>query len=154
MTLTGRTGTAVLAALIVSLCINLLLAGMMAGGRWHDDDGRRHGPFLGGPIMRSVPEDARPLVKEVFDSHKAEFDTHRDAIRQARMKVADVLKADAIDQAQLNQAMNELLQQSQTMRQFGLGVMLEIAQKLPPDVRREMAEKWAKDRFGGPPPPE
>jgi hypothetical protein len=70
------------------------------------------------------------------------------------MKVADVLKADAIDQAQLNQAMNELLQQSQTMRQFGLGVMLEIAQKLPPDVRREMAEKWAKDRFGGPPPPE
>ena len=154
MTLTGRTGTAVLAALIVSLCINLLLAGMMVGGRWHDDDGPRHGRFLGGPIMRSVPEDARPLVKEVFDSHKAEFDTHRDAIRQARMKVADVLKADAIDQAQLNQAMNELLQQSQTMRQFGLGVMLEIAQKLPPDVRREMAEKWAKDRFGGPPPPE
>ena len=154
MTLTGRTGTAVLAALIVSLCINLLLAGMMAGGRWHDDDRPRHGPFLGGPIMRSVPEDARPLVKEVFDSHKAEFDTHRDAIRPARMKVADVLKADAIDQAQLNQAMNELLQQSQTMRQFGLGVMLEIAQKLPPDVRREMAEKWAKDRFGGPPPPE
>ena len=38
MTLTGRTGTAVLAALIVSLCINLLLVGMMAGGRWHDDD--------------------------------------------------------------------------------------------------------------------
>lgn len=154
MTLTGRTGTAVLGALIVSLCINLLLAGMMVGGRWYDDDdGPRHGRFLGGPIMRSVPEDARPLVKEVFDSHKAEFDTHRDAIRQARQKVAELLKADTIDQAQLSQAMNDLLQQSQTMRQFGYGVMLEIAQKLPPDVRREMADKWAKERFGGPPPP-
>ena len=84
MTLTGRTGTAVLGALIVSLCINLLLAGMMIGGRWYDDDdGPRHGRFLGGPIMRSVPDDARPLVKEVFDSHKAEFDTHRDANARA-----------------------------------------------------------------------
>jgi uncharacterized membrane protein len=149
MTLTGRTGTAVFAVLIVSLCINLLLAGAMVGGQWHD--GPRRGPFLGGPIMRSVPEDARPLVKEVFDAHKAEFDTHRDAIQQARQNVAELLKADTIDQAQLNQAMNELLQQSQTMRQFGYGVMVEIAQKLPPDVRREMAEKWAKDRFGPPP---
>ena len=35
MTFTGRKGTALLAALIVSLCVNLLLAGVMIGGRWH-----------------------------------------------------------------------------------------------------------------------
>lgn len=146
MTLTGRTGTVVVGALIVSLCVNLLLAGMMLGGRWHD--GPRHPRVFGGPMMTSVPEEARPMVKEVLDSHKAEFDTRRDAIRQARMKVADLLKADSIDQAQLDQALSELSQQSQALRQFGLQVMVEIAQKLPPDLRREMADQWAKDRFG------
>jgi Spy/CpxP family protein refolding chaperone len=142
MTLTGRTGTAVVGALIVSLCINLLLAGVMLGDRWHDGP-RRHGFLFG-----SVPEEARPLVKDVFESHKAEFDSHRDAIRQARLKVAELLKADTIDQAQLDQALNALQQRRQTMQQFGQRVMVEIAQKLPPDVRREMADDWAKDRFG------
>ena len=141
MTLSGRTGTVVVGAVIVSLCVNLLLGGMMLGGRWHD--GPRH-PRL----LTSVPEEAGPMVKEVFDSHKAEFDTHRDAIRQARMKVADLLKTDSIDQAQLDQALTGLSRQSQAMRQFGLQVMVEIAQKLPPDLRREMADQWAKDRFG------
>ena len=146
MTLTGRTGTAVVAALIVSLCVNLLLAGVMLGGRWHD--GPRH------RFLDSVPEQAKPLVKEVFESHKAEFDKRRDAIRQARMKVADLLKADPIDQAQLDLALAELSQQSQAMRQFGLQVMVEIAQKLPPDLRRQMADQWAKDRFGRKPDPD
>src|SRR5688572_27267088 len=98
MTLTGRTGTAVMVAAIVSLCLNLLLAGIMVGGRWHDGPGR-HGPF-GHSLMGSVPEEARPLIKGVFESHKTEFDTHREAVRQARMRVADLLKADVIDQAQ------------------------------------------------------
>jgi Spy/CpxP family protein refolding chaperone len=146
MTLTGRTGTVVVAALIVSLCVNLLLAGMMLGGRWHDGPGHRH--FHGGSMMTSMPEEARPIVKDVFDSHKAEFDARRDAIHQARVKVADVLKADTIDQAQLDEALAELSQQSQAMRQFGLQVMVEIAQKLPPDLRRQMADRWAEARFG------
>jgi Spy/CpxP family protein refolding chaperone len=146
MTLTGRTGTAVVAAAIVSLCLNMLLAGFLIGGRWHDGPGR-HGPFGGGGFMGNIPEDARPVVKDVFESHKSEFDTRRQAVQQARQKVADLLKADSIDQAQLNQALSELLQQSQAMQQFGHQVMIEVAQKLTPQQRREMADSWAKDRF-------
>ena len=140
MTFTGRTGTFLLAALIVSLCVNLLLAGVMIGGRWHD--GHRH------RFMGNVPEQARPVMEQVFDANRPEFNARRDAIRQARMKIADVLKADPVDQAQLDQAMDDYLQKSMAMRQFGLQVMMEIAQKLPPDVRRDMADEWAKDHFG------
>jgi Spy/CpxP family protein refolding chaperone len=143
MTFTGRVGTALLVALIVSLCVNLLLAGMMVGGRWHGG----HGGYRG--FWTSVPEEARPLMKEVFDSHRTEFDARRDKVRQARKKVAEILKADTIDQAQLDQALSELVQQSQAMREFGYGVMIEVAKKLPPEQRREMAERWAKDRFYG-----
>jgi Spy/CpxP family protein refolding chaperone len=138
MTFTGRTGTALLAALIVSLCVNLLLAGVMIGGRWHGDRG---------PWWRDVPEEAQPIMKQVFESHKAEFDAHRDAVRQARQKVADLLKADPIDQAALDQAMAELSQQSQSIRQLGNTMMIEVAKQLSPELRAQVADSWAKDRF-------
>jgi Spy/CpxP family protein refolding chaperone len=137
MTFTGRTGTVLLAALIVSLCVNLLLAGVMIGGRWHH----------GGPWWREVPEEARAVMKQTFESHKAEFDARRDAVRQARQKVADILKADPIDQARLDQALSELSQQSQAMRELGNMMMVEMAKQLPPDLRGQMADRWAKDRF-------
>lgn len=137
MTFTGRTGTALLAALIVSLCVNLLLAGVMVGGRWH-------GP---GPWWKNVPEEARPVMKQTFDAHKAEFDSRRDAVRQARQKVADILKADPIDQAALDQALAELSQQSQSIRDLGNTMMVEVAKQLSPDLRAQMADSWAKDRF-------
>ena len=142
MTLTGRRGTAVVAAAIISLCLNLLLAGLMIGGHWHD--GR-------GPFWKDLPEEARVVVKDVFDAHKQEFEGHRQDVQDARQKVADLLKADTINKDQLDQALAQLSQQTQTMQQFGQQVMVEIAQKLPPDLRRQMADRWAKDRFRKPP---
>ena len=122
MTFTGRTGTALLAALIVSLCVNLLLAGVMIGGRWHH----------GGPWWREIPDEVRPVMKQTFEANKAEFDARRDAVQQARQKVADVLKADPIDQAKLDQALAELSQQNQSMEQFTQQVMIQVAKQMPP----------------------
>ena len=143
MTFTGRKGTALLAALIVSVCVNLLLAGLMIGGRWHH----------GGPWWREVPEEAQPVMKQVFESHKAEFDAHRESVRQARQKVAEILKADSIDQAALDQAMAELSQQSQAIRQLGNTMMIEVAKQLSPELRAQVADQWAKDRFRRRPEP-
>jgi len=137
MTFTGRTGTALLAALIVSLCVNLLLAGVMIGGRWHH----------GGPWWREIPDEVRPVMKQTFEANKAEFDARRDAVQQARQKVADVLKADPIDQAKLDQALAELSQQNQSMEQFTQQVMVQVAKQLSPDLRAQMVDRWAKDRF-------
>ncbi len=143
MTFTGRKGTALLAALIVSVCVNLLLAGVMVGGRWH-------GP---GPWWKDIPDEARPIMKQAFDSHKAEFDAHRDAVQQARQKVADILKADPIDQAALDQALAELSQQSQEIRELGNTMMVEVAKQLSPEIRAQMADSWAKERWRRRPEP-
>jgi Spy/CpxP family protein refolding chaperone len=137
MTFTGRKGTALLVALIVSVCVNLLLAGVMIGGRWH-------GP---GPWWKDIPEEARAVMKQAFDAHKAEFDARRDAVRQARLKVADILKADPIDQAALDQSLVELSQASQSIQQLGNTMMVEVAKQLPPELRAQMADRWAQDRF-------
>lgn len=152
MTFTGRTGTALLVAVIVSLCLNLLLGGLLIGGRWHDGPGRHW--RSGESFLMRVPEDARPIVKSVFDAHKAEFDAHRQQIADARQKVAELMKADVIDRAQLDLALAELQQRTQTMQQFGHQVMLEVAEKLPAELRREMADRWAKDRFRKRPQPD
>ncbi len=137
MTFTGRKGTALLVALIVSVCLNLLLAGVMVGGRWH-------GP---GPWWRDVPEEARPIMKQAFEANKAEFDARRDAVRQAREKVADILKADPIDQAALDQALADLSQKSQAIRELGNTMMVDVAKQLSPEIRAQLAESWAKERF-------
>lgn len=137
MTFTGRKGTALLVALIVSVCLNLLLAGVMVGGRWHGS----------GPWWKDVPDEARPVMQQVFESHKAEFDAHRDAVRAARQKVAEILKADPIDQAALDQGMAELSQQSQSIRELGNTMMVEVAKQLSPELRAQVADKWAQERF-------
>jgi Spy/CpxP family protein refolding chaperone len=137
MTFTGRTGTALLVALVVSVCVNLLLAGVMIGGRWHH----------GGPWWHEIPEQARPVMKQTFEANKPEFDARRDAVQQARQKVADVLKVDPIDQAKLDQALAELSQQNQAMEQFTQQVMIQVARQLPPELRAQMADRWANDRF-------
>ena len=143
MTFTGRKGTALLVALIVSVCINLLLAGVMVGGRWHHPQ----------PWWRDVPEEVRPILKQAFDSHKAEFDARRDAVRQARQKVAELLKADPIDQAALDQALADLSQKSEAIRALGNAMMVEVAKQLTPELRAQMADSWAKDRFRRRPEP-
>ncbi len=144
MTLTGRKGTIVIVALVASVCVNLLLAGMMVGQRWHGGPGRMGGMF-GGP-MRDMPEAARPLVKEVFDANRAEFDAKRAAVDEARQRIAAALQADTIDQAQLDAALGEMELRMRDLYQHGQKVMVEVAQKLPPELRRDWAKKWAEER--------
>lgn len=142
MTLTGRKGTIVVVALIVSVCLNLAAAGLAIGDRWHDRPGR--GGMWG--MMRGVPEEAQPLVKEVFDANRAAFDAKRAAVDEARQRVATILQADTIDRAELDVALAGMQQRLGEMFQMGQKVMADVAEKLPPDVRKEWAKKWAEER--------
>ncbi len=141
MTLTGRKGTIVVVALIVSVCINLAAAGLAIGHRWHDGPGRG----MWG-MMRGVPEEAQPLVKEIFDANRAEFDAKRAAVDEARQRVAAILQADTIDRAELDIAFAGMQQRLGEMFQMGQKVIGDVAQKLPPDIRKEWAKKWAEER--------
>ncbi len=142
MTLTGRKGTIVVIALIVSVCLNLAAAGLAIGHRWHDGPGRGG---MWGP-MRGVPEAARPLVKEVFEANRPEFDARRASVDEARQRIAAILQADTIDHAALNAAITDMQARMGEMFQVGQKVMIDVAQKLPPDVRKEWAKKWAEER--------
>jgi Spy/CpxP family protein refolding chaperone len=143
MTLTGRKGTVVVVALIASVCLNLALAGVMVGHRWHGGPGRM-GMF--GGQMRDVPEAAQPLVKDIFEANRPEFEAKREAVDQARQRLATALQADTIDQAQLDAALGEMQLRMTELYQLGQKVMVDVAQKLPPELRKDWAKKWAEKR--------
>jgi len=143
MTLTGRKGTIVVVALIASVCLNLALAGMMAGHRWHGWDGQR-GPS--GWLMRGVPDEARPVVEEIINANQAEFEAKRAVVAETRKRIAALLQADTVDQAQLEAALAEMQSRMGEMFQLGQKVMVDVALKLTPEQRKEWAEKWAEER--------
>lgn len=143
MTLTGRKGTWVVVALIASVCLNLALAGVMIGRHWHDWPGRG-GMFSS--LLRDMPEETRTLVTQIFEANRPAFDAKRAEIDRARQRVADVLQVDAIDQAQLDAALAGMQTRMSELFQLGQKVMVEVAHKLPPEQRKELARKWAEQR--------
>lgn len=143
MTLTGPKGTVVVVALIVSVCLNLALAGVMIGHRWQSWDGPR-GPSAW--LMRGMPEEARPMVKEIIDANQAEFEAKRAMVAETRQRIAALLQDDAVDQAQLEAALGQMQSQMQEMFQLGQTLMVQVALKLTPEQRKEWAQKWAEER--------
>jgi len=85
-------------------------------------------------------------VKDVLDANRADFDAKRDAVDQARQKIAALLQADTIDQAQLESALGDMQARMAEMFQLGQKVMVDVALKLPPDLRKDWAKKWAEER--------
>lgn len=143
MTLTGRKGTIAVVALIASVCLNLALAGVMIGQRWHGWDGPR-GPS--GWLMRGVPEEARPVVQGIIDANEAEFEAKRAVVAETRQRVAALLQADTVDQAQLEAALADMQSQIGEVFKLGQKVMVDVALQLTPEQRKEWAKKWAEER--------
>lgn len=143
MTLTGRKGTILVVALIASVCLNLALAGVMIGDRWHGSD-RPRGPA--GWLMRGMPEEARPVVQGIIDANEAEFEAKRAVVTEARQRVAALLQADTVDRAQLEAALAEMQSQFGEMFRLGQKMMVEVALQLTPEQRKEWAKKWAEER--------
>ena len=145
MTLTGRTGTIVVVLAVASFCLNLLLIGVIAGSGWHGHWRPDRGDRMARMLER-LPEASRPVVQQAFEANKAEFDKLRQSVQESRVKVADLLKADTIDRAQLEQALDEMSQRMQAMYGRGRQVMIDVAQKLPADQRREIVDRWMQER--------
>jgi Spy/CpxP family protein refolding chaperone len=99
-----------------------------------------------GGQMRDVPEAAQPLVKDIFEANRPEFEAKREAVDQARQRLATALQADTIDQAQLDAALGEMQLRMTELYQLGQKVMVDVAQKLPPELRKDWAKKWAEKR--------
>jgi hypothetical protein len=158
MTLSGSKVKWLIGAAIVSLCLNLFLVGLMAGGRMHGWG--PHGPdgpgggFMGGmmrgfgpgmmPGLDGVPPEVRDLVKQKFEAQKPKFEAGRDAVKAAREKLASAASADPYDPAAFDAAFQEMQQAMLDMAATAHATIGEILPQVPAETRRDWVAHWGR----------
>jgi uncharacterized membrane protein len=154
-----RAGTWLAIAFTASLAANVFLAGLFVGQRMMKPmppaaAAALRGPERGErpipPVVDRVAEVLSPKDRSVFlaviDKHRAEITTAVSAVREARAKVRELLSADTLDHAATENAMRELRDRQSAFQHALQLAMLEAAEALPPEARREMV---SLGRHGG-----
>lgn len=138
----------ILAALVLSLCVNLFLVGGIFGGHFRAPWGK--GDRLPGIIMMTVPDDLKDIVREQFKKSDPETMATRAAMKEEmkakRLRIADALAAEPFDPARLEAELAEMAKAVSEMRSEGHRSIVEIAAGLTPEQRRQWAEGWREMR--------
>lgn len=140
-------------ALVVSVSLNLLVAGLMLGHHLSGRGGRGGNPGLE-RLFATVPDEVRREVRRAMAEDEQVRDARRLALREARQQVAAALSARPFDPAAADAALTNLRAQGD-----------QVADKLHATLVRAMAEAQARgtlpppradrqrDRDDDPPPP-
>ena len=141
--------------LIVSLALNLLVLGAVAGFAW------RHGPHggwggrHGGPdrILWLLPEARRDGAKAIIERYRADDEAREAEAKSARDAVSVALTAEPFSQDALQAALRRL-GETEIGRRFDPAMLAEIAATLSLEERKELAEDLGRmmerrGRWGG-----
>lgn len=157
-------------ALIVSLCVNLLLAGVIAMAVLRFVI---HGPMFMPPrppgfpnvpmhqrvdvrlalsprtLMMVAPEHA-DQIHGIISAHRPRIDTLRGQSFAAREEVLNILKAPAFDKAAFDKALTKMQAADAAVEVEILKVASESAAILTPQERQAAADWRSRHGFGGP----
>ncbi|HEY5607415.1 MAG TPA: periplasmic heavy metal sensor [Alphaproteobacteria bacterium] len=142
-------------ALVISLGINLLIVGAIAGhllsghrymwqrpGMIQGEVGRgsdRPGDMVIQRMTAALPAEYRPAFEAAIAEHRTQLVEAGRAMRDARMKVRDALVAEPFDPAKLDAAFSELRARSQELQTAVHAAVSAAAAKLPADARQKLA---------------
>ncbi|MEM1386147.1 MAG: periplasmic heavy metal sensor [Pseudomonadota bacterium] len=145
------------AVLVVSLAVNLLVAGVIAGAFWHERRGEARGPGLRdagfGPYAAALPPGDRIALAMELRREGGPFLTRRDEMRAAFDAVLRALRAEPYDHgaveailAQQGQAVRATQETAQTL------LLAHIAQMSAKDrlAYAEALTQWRRIRGGKP----
>jgi len=143
-------------ALVISLGINLLVVGAIAGHflsghryMWHrpgqmqaeaSRSTERPGDIVIQRLTEALPAEQRPVFEAATAQHRARLTEIGRAVREARTKVRDAMVAEPFDRAKLDAAFAELRSRSQELQTTMHAAVSEAAAKLPADARAKLAE--------------
>ena len=147
MTLSGRTATATLVALVVSVCLNVFIAGLIAGRVTTGEGAQLRQPDAGlERFMATIPEEARPVIRQALRANRRDLQGYVVALRDARQEAAAVVSREPFDPAALESALANVRERSQALQAEIHAIIAEAIDRLPPDLRAEMAERWGSGR--------
>lgn len=144
--------------LIGSLAVNIFLVGALVAGMTLRGPGGFAGLFGDPPpppppratagfesfslpfAMRSLGNEVRPIVRETFKKHRREFGQFRRALGQGRRNAVEALAKPEFDAKALDAALKELRSRDILAREVVHRSVVEFAEKLTPEQRKQFAE--------------
>lgn len=145
MTLSGRTATTAIVALVLSICLNVFIAGLIAGRATRDDilPPRNAGGGLE-RFMATMPAEARPVIRRALRDHRTGLQDLVVGVRRARRDAASVVGAEPFDGAAFEAALATVRDRSRALEAAVHGIIAEAIGELTPETRAEMAERWGE----------
>ena len=140
--------TALSVALFISLALNIFVAGWVAGHRMGPPGGMGEAGIRIGiqRVLRFLPPDDKPVVEAMFEAERPNIRGQFQALREARKKVADILRAPDFDQAAFESAYGEMRQRSADVQNAIHALIVAAVPKLSPAGRRALADaRWRED---------
>ncbi len=143
MTLSGRTATALLVALVLSVCVNVFVAGL-AAGRITTGQATRNGETGGGlqRFLATVPAEVRPVFRQALSENRGSLRDMASEVREARQSAAEILAAEPFDQDAFEVALAEIRDRSEALQAMVHNTIAGTLDQVPPEVRAQMAERW------------
>lgn len=144
MTLSGRRAWIAIAVMVVSLCLNALLGGLVLGWRLRGH-GDRDG-LLGPRLSRDLPPKARATLKDSFRQRHDTLHARFSAVREARHRVAATLAVDPPDRTALDSAMAELRRATEAAQAVAHAAVIDGLMRLPAETREAVWDHWSRRR--------
>jgi uncharacterized membrane protein len=139
-----------LAILVVSLLVNGLIAGAVAGRKWGSE---AHTPWPGSSVNAhlvgyavTLPGERRREIWRATETLRNEMRPTRKLMQDARERAREALVANPFDPQRFATAQKELFDAEQSTRLATLKLIQAIAEKLTPQERAAFADWENKDR--------
>ncbi len=129
----------------VSLALNLVVVGFIAGQMLRRGGFERHGPHGYDHLRRIVLEDVadadRKRVEAILDRRRADIRANRRARRAAFRRVGEAMRADPVDDGELRTAFDALLEVDNTARRTMANTATELAPYLSQRLRARIVRR-------------
>ena len=150
MILSGRVSLILIVALVVSVCLNLFGAGLIAGDvvqRRGAPDGRPPAgvaPIAEGFVRAAldVPPLVRPYVREHVERQAAPLMAELRNLHQARRGVARALSAEPFDRPAMEAAFAQVRTTTDRSQVLLHQALVAAIETMPADARQAWAESW------------
>ena len=152
---TGTTARSALSAplrwvLVVSLALNLLVAGLVVGAALRDDGPRRHMEIGPGPLAKALSEADRRAILAELRERPGVGPPGREERRQAMAEVLAALRTEPFDRERAEAALASQAERLATVERAIQDAMIARVASMSPEERAAFADRLETELERGP----
>jgi uncharacterized membrane protein len=138
-------------ALVISVCLNMFGAGLLAATRYAHRGERPRPGFALGPrgFLSRAGLDDDPAQRKILEGRRHKLHAEREALLQAREDVRSSLATEPFDRPRLEGSLSALRNHAVNMQTEMHSALIDLAQTLPAPERERLAQApWLMDAEG------